>query len=137
MYKTPVFVCMLKLPQTRQSAWGRFYAYCFIKPKIVSFNTLLAMLTEAQALEIYMFKISAMAKARSFGCADESTMMDLRTQARTLSKLYVVTPRTVRDIWRRRTWAYATCQLWSHEEENQSCLESVSEAASQVYEARF
>ena len=32
-----------------------------------------------------------------------------------VSKLFGVSPRAIRDIWNRRTWAYVTKRLWSLE----------------------
>ena len=33
-----------------------------------------------------------------------------------VSLLFNVSPKTVRDIWNRKTWPNATCSLWSQSE---------------------
>ena len=46
---------------------------------------------------------------------------------------YGVAPRTIRDIWNRKTWAYATQWLWHLEDKFSSKpLESRGSASAQV-----
>ncbi len=36
----------------------------------------------------------------------------LRGQSETVSTRFEVSPKTIRDIWNKRTWLRATCHLW-------------------------
>uniref|UniRef100_A0A7S0M491 Uncharacterized protein n=1 Tax=Cryptomonas curvata TaxID=233186 RepID=A0A7S0M491_9CRYP len=40
----------------------------------------------------------------------------MKGQSAPLAKRYGVSPKTIRDIWNRRTWAYVTIQLWCLEQ---------------------
>ena len=60
------------------------------------------VLTEEKAVEIYTCKLD---KSESF----------LRGLSVPVSQVFAVSPKTVRDIWSGRTWAYATCEMWSNE----------------------
>ena len=61
------------------------------------------VLSENQAYEIYQWKQSLLQKSIS----GTSVMIASR---------YNVSPKTVRDIWNRRTWCNATRSLWSASE---------------------
>ena len=63
-----------------------------------------ALLTEIQAIEIY--------KCRRNKMATESISMSTAT----LAKKYAVSPKTIRDIWNRRTWTQETRHLWTDDE---------------------
>ena len=39
----------------------------------------------------------------------------MRGKSGFFSKLYGVSPRTIRDIWNRKSWAYATNLIWQEE----------------------
>ena len=73
------------------------------------------MLTEQQAIEIFKFRQACKERnpSSTSGFCRASLM---RGKSSPLSKIYGVSPRTIRDIWNRRTWAYATIPFWSAEE---------------------
>ena len=74
--------------------------------------TISKMLTELQAIEIYRTKIEFTSKARS------GTALPLRnfaSESIRVGKIYGVSPRTVQNIWNRRSWGYATKQFWNCE----------------------
>ena len=58
------------------------------------------MLTEKQVIEIYRIK-----KRLDM---DQECRASIRGMSGPISKVYGVNARTVRDIWNRKTWAYAT-----------------------------
>ena len=58
------------------------------------------VLTPQLAREIYLYKIG-------FECLDHSAML-LKGRSVQISKKYNVSPKTIRDVWNRRTWAFAT-----------------------------
>ncbi len=67
------------------------------------------VLTEALAVEIYKYKLAL--KSLS-----SSAAIKIKAKSLAVSQRFGVSPKTVRDIWRRRTWIYATYPLWSDEE---------------------
>ena len=69
------------------------------------------MLCEAQVLEIYKLKISIMHDLYMC-CESGNPNQWLRGKNIPVALRYGVTPRAIRDIWNRKTWAYATQQLW-------------------------
>jgi hypothetical protein len=60
------------------------------------------VLTEEKAVDIYKCKIN-------------QSELALRGLSVPVSQAFAVSPKTVRDIWSGRTWAYATCELWTDE----------------------
>ena len=60
-----------------------------------------ALLTEKQAIEIYI-------------CRKSKTDHKVSTTA--LSKQFNISPKAIRDIWNRRTWAPETQHLWTDDE---------------------
>lgn len=74
------------------------------------------MLAKEQVEAIYMIKISTIAEysRRHKHCAIDAVM---RGKSGPLASKYGVSPRTIRDIWNRKTWGYATEHLWSLEQE--------------------
>jgi hypothetical protein len=71
-------------------------------------------LTEEQAMEIYMHKVASISSGQySTSPINELAM---KGQSAPLAKQYGVSPKTIRDIWNRRTWAYVTIQLWCLEQ---------------------
>ena len=67
------------------------------------------MLTELQAIEIYRKKIEFMSKA---GSEQINPLQIFASESIMVGKVYGVSPRTVQNIWNRRSWAYATKQFW-------------------------
>jgi hypothetical protein len=63
------------------------------------------MLIESDVISLYKMKLDA-----SFHC------QSMKGRSGPVSKLFGVTARTVRDIWNRKTWAYATRHLWPRED---------------------
>ena len=62
------------------------------------------ILSESQAIEIYQLKPAA----------KNSTMHRherCQSQSRIVAENYGVSPKTVRDIWNRKTWVFATMNL--------------------------
>ena len=73
------------------------------------------MLTEKQAAEIYMLKLSQRTR-HSNVLSPDRCMRSLRGKCGLVAKTYGVSPRSVRDIWNRYTWEEATCHLWENEQ---------------------
>jgi hypothetical protein len=69
------------------------------------------MLNEQQVLEIYMVKLALQGQSRDDG-PDSNKMQLIKGQSVRVSTMYGVTSRTIRDIWNRQSWAYATKHLW-------------------------
>lgn len=61
------------------------------------------VLNEKLALEIYK-------------CKHVYADSNIKGKSVPVSKRFGVSPKTVRDIWTRRTWANATCAVWSENE---------------------
>ncbi len=72
---------------------------------IRNYNCVSAMLHESDAIILYLLKIDASTNNQS-----------KRGRSGPISKLFGVSARTVRDIWNRKTWAYATKHLWACED---------------------
>ena len=71
------------------------------------------VLTSALATEIYMHKIRLQNQGKLAERHDQTSMM--KGQSVPVSKIYNVSAKTIRDIWNRRTWTFATCHLWEDE----------------------
>ena len=69
------------------------------------------MLCEAQVLEIYKLKISIMHNLSVCFKAGNAGQC-IRGKNIPVARRYGVSPRAIRDIWNRKTWAYVTHQLW-------------------------
>ena len=69
------------------------------------------MLNEQQVVQIYMAKLAMQAQNRDH-IPITNRMQAIKGQSVSVSVLYGVTSRTIRDIWNRRSWAYATRHLW-------------------------
>ena len=78
------------------------------------------ILSEEQAVEIYKEKLAFLRKPAGTRCKTES----LRGKSTVTSSKFYVSPKTVRDIWNRRTWQHATSFLWSYEESDDFCIET-------------
>ena len=70
------------------------------------------MLTKQQVVEIYKHKLATLAHLSN----PENQISSIRGKCGPLSRVYGVSSRTIRDIWNRRTWGYATHHLWMEEE---------------------
>ena len=79
------------------------------------------VLTVQQVVDIYTFKVLSRSQVEVTG--DPKT---LKGESVHLAKNYGVTPRTIRDIWNRHSWSYATQHLWTYEEESKSCVNAQS-----------
>ena len=60
----------------------------------------MVMLTEQQAIDIYHIKLRHL--------EDQKCKLSIRGMSGPVSKIYGVSARTIRDIWNRKTWAFAT-----------------------------
>ena len=65
------------------------------------------VLTEQMAVDIYKIKLTSAKSVNSHG--------RFQSQSRIVAEKYGVSPKTVRDIWDRKTWALATEHLLSAE----------------------
>ena len=72
------------------------------------------MLTAGTVVEIYKHKIRLRGQKTSTA-RKSSQDPSVRGKSSPVSKLYGVSPRTVRDIWNRRTWADVTSHLHDYE----------------------
>jgi hypothetical protein len=71
------------------------------------------VLTPHLAMEIYSHKL-LLQTPRDFGSCFETARL-LKGQSTHIAKKYNVSAKTIRDIWNRRTWTFATCSLWRGE----------------------
>jgi hypothetical protein len=69
------------------------------------------MLCEKDVIEIYMTKLALRAQSRE-DAPFTNKMQAMKGQSVGVSVMYGVTSRTIRDIWNRHSWAYATRHLW-------------------------
>ena len=63
-----------------------------------------AVLTASQATDIFTRKILLESQDNTVSC--------LKGASVSISKMYKVSAKTIRDIWNRKTWACATSHLW-------------------------
>jgi hypothetical protein len=65
------------------------------------------VLTTIHAAEIYecKLKLGKWTSGDNWKCAN--------SQSKAIAGIHQVSPKTVRGIWNRVTWKYATCHLWS------------------------
>ena len=75
-----------------------------------------ALLNENQAVEIY--KLRRMQKPNFEECRSQNAgpTETSRFNACSLAERYSVSPKTIRDIWNRRTWTQETKHLWNEDE---------------------
>jgi hypothetical protein len=71
------------------------------------------VLTPDLAMEIYAHKVRLQTPTDCCTCFN--TSMLLKGQSGPIAKKYQVSAKTIRDIWNRRTWTFATCSLWRGE----------------------
>ena len=95
------------------------------------------VLTATQAIDIYKCKL-AFRHPSTFQSCLQSTESRMKGQSVPVAERFGVSPKTVRDIWNRRTWAYTTAYLWQEEESSgiASCHGS-GFISSVVYPIRF
>ena len=72
------------------------------------------MLTAEQAMKIYMLKISMLPELLTIS-RDAIIERRMRGRSYFVGLKYGVCARTIRDIWNRKTWAYASQRLWNLE----------------------
>jgi hypothetical protein len=72
------------------------------------------MLNDRQAVAIYKQKLELM-KPRSFKTCLQDFDSRIKGQSTHVGKAFGVSPKTIRDIWSRRTWSEATSFLWGTE----------------------
>ena len=73
------------------------------------------VLCAAQVVEIYKHKLR-LQKPNSFQSCLQTAESRIKGQSVPVAGMFGVSPKTVRDIWNRRTWAYATHHLWTQED---------------------
>ena len=76
------------------------------------------MLKEQQVVEIYKAKVALQAQRRE-DAPDTKKLHMIKGHSLRISALYGVTSRTIRDIWNRQSWAYATRHLWHLEPQSE------------------
>ncbi len=67
------------------------------------------VLNPTRAAEIYMQKAALLAPDQYPSCL---TGPKIKGQSVHIGQKYNVSAKTIRDIWNRRTWTFATCHLW-------------------------
>jgi hypothetical protein len=70
------------------------------------------VLSKASAFEIYRLQIKVLMQRSSLLQSSAS----MNQQSVHASKLFGASPKTIRDIWSRRTWQHATDMLWRQED---------------------
>uniref|UniRef100_A0A7S0MMZ1 Uncharacterized protein n=1 Tax=Cryptomonas curvata TaxID=233186 RepID=A0A7S0MMZ1_9CRYP len=92
-----------------------------------------AVLTVDQAAEIFNLRVP-------FCQATSSSARDRLFTSRsiTVSRIYGVSPKAVRDIWNKRTWRHATRALWTEDDQLQHAknLKAVDDIAAQKAAAK-
>jgi hypothetical protein len=78
------------------------------------------VLTDEKAAEIYVYKLatlrSGLSKPKNYSQVFLHTESPkIKGQSTLVAQQYAVSPKTIRDIWNRKTWANATRHLWSSE----------------------
>ena len=82
------------------------------------------VLCSSQATEIYQHKLSLL-QPSSFGACLQTAESRMKGQSVPVAELFGVSPKTVRDIWNRRTWACATQHLWTNDHLFGSTMSSI------------
>ena len=68
------------------------------------------VLTPQIAMEIYACKMELEAVIKQHSCT--MPRMPLQGQSSYVAERFNVSAKTIRDIWNRRTWTFATSSLW-------------------------
>lgn len=75
--------------------------------------SLRANLSESEAVAIYQRKLDLM---NTFSSEPRRLMLiNLKNESVALAKAYRVSPKTITDVWNRKTWIIATSHLWEPE----------------------
>ena len=90
------------------------------------------MLSKDQAVEIYKLKLSLQNQLGS-ACSPDSWRLYMRGKCVPVSKMYGVSPRTIRDIWNRSTWGFATIQLWVYEQASETGISESCSSSLKVF----
>ena len=77
------------------------------------------LLNRATAMEIYQHKIR-LTVPMSYKASILSYHSKVRGESSVLAKQYGVSPKTIRDIWNRKSWTEATAALW-HLDQTKVC----------------
>ena len=72
------------------------------------------VLNKETAIEIYQHKIRLMVPMSYKQCL-QSWKESIRGESSKLAKQYGVSPKTVRDVWNRKSWTEVTMSLWNLE----------------------
>ncbi len=70
-------------------------------------------ITEQQAIEIYKQKLEFMKSIRTESGRTRTARM--KSKCAELGSQYRVSPKTIWDVWNRKTWVVATSDLWAGE----------------------
>ncbi len=84
------------------------------------------VLSTVQAREIYKCKLELLRPNTTESCSDlglKGIVLKLRGQSAPVAECFGVSPKTVRDVWNRRTWAHATHDMWGHESDHRPSVE--------------
>ncbi len=83
------------------------------------------VLTATQAIAIYRCKLGFRLPKTFQSCLLPAESR-IKGQSVPVAHMFGVSPKTVRDIWNRRTWAFTTAHLWTEEEDSQVPVSLVS-----------
>ena len=68
------------------------------------------ILTPDLAREIYARKLALLTPKDCYSCFDSSRLLKGRSVP--IANIYNVSAKTIRDIWNRKTWTFATVDMW-------------------------
>ncbi len=71
------------------------------------------VLTEQQAIEIYKQKLEFLKSIRAESGRTRTARM--KSKCAELGSRYRVSPKTIWDVWNRKTWVIATSSMWEGE----------------------
>ncbi len=71
------------------------------------------IITEQQAIEIYKRKLEFMKSIRTE--SGRTRTARIKNKCVELGRQYRVSPKTIWDVWNRKTWVVATSSLWAGE----------------------
>ena len=126
-YTTSYGFCQQNHPQNQGSSKRR--RHCHAMPESRSKPSRI-ILTPQLALEIYSHKL-LLQTPRDFGSCFEAARL-LKGQSTHIGRKYNVSAKTIRDIWNRRTWTFATCSLWRGEVSKSAASASYSQVATHL-----
>ena len=72
------------------------------------------VLTPRLAVEIYLLKMKLENLENSSSCKNQANTLKGRSVP--VAKKYNVSAKTIRDVWNRRTWSFATESVWMHKQ---------------------